>query len=654
MHRDEAGSADFELERILRQEMQDLLASPYFARSPVQCRLLRYLVEHRLRGDLPAPKAYAIATQALGRPADFDPSTDSYPRVMVGRLRTLLERYYGEKPWLHRLRIPQGSYEVVVQYRASPPSRSGGVRGDGASLQNLSAKSAAARPASGPIGFSPANIAPLGSDDWDGVGGFDSLSALLDRGEEALPPSSPPSAPLPETRWDRLWAWLDEVLPQPNKLRRWMVIVAAVSIAAMLGGAVALLGHWYANRASAGGVTRPSASYQAYVPLPLVDVQVRAAAAHDPSANAVAAAVRARLRDSGRRFEMVSVMGGDAAGDGEAKPDYRVEVLLSPAAEGQMHAVFMVHRVADQRSIWSRRYRIGPEDGPDFASLDPAIVQIAGNYGVIVRDQTIFLANDYSAGFPCLAQYQRVRIAQRRDAVEKVAKCVAETVALNPRDPVGLSASSYMLHHVAAREHNAEKAKELRRKSLAAAEAAYAADPASAHAAFAQTRAYFTLGRCPASLGLARRAEDGNPLDADMLSRLAIIYQMCGDGEQASRLSERALSLDQAFPAVPLMARASVLLTQGRPQQALDQLAGMANLQPVTAHYHVLQSLALAQLGRRAEAQEHWNRLIALAGMPENARAEDVLRHFSAVDVIVRREAAMLRDAGVVTRRTAN
>ena len=109
----------------IADERQRLLESPMFVRSPVLSRVLQYLVEHRLRGGRTTPKAYAIATEALGRNADFDPAVDSYPRVMVGRLRTLLDRYYSETPWVHRLRVPQGSYEVVVQRRIAPPSRSG-------------------------------------------------------------------------------------------------------------------------------------------------------------------------------------------------------------------------------------------------------------------------------------------------------------------------------------------------------------------------------------------------------------------------------------------------------------------------------------------------------------------------------------------------
>ena len=92
--------AEGDAERIIADELVRLLDSPMFMRSPVLTRLLQYLVDHRLQGNRTAPKAYAIATEALGRSADFDPAIDSYPRVMVGRLRSLLDRYYAETPWL--------------------------------------------------------------------------------------------------------------------------------------------------------------------------------------------------------------------------------------------------------------------------------------------------------------------------------------------------------------------------------------------------------------------------------------------------------------------------------------------------------------------------------------------------------------------------
>src|SRR3546814_3012585 len=64
-----------EVDRIIAEELETLLDSPMFTRSPVLSRLLQFLVEHRLRGR-GSPKAYAIATEALGRSEDFDPAVD--------------------------------------------------------------------------------------------------------------------------------------------------------------------------------------------------------------------------------------------------------------------------------------------------------------------------------------------------------------------------------------------------------------------------------------------------------------------------------------------------------------------------------------------------------------------------------------------------
>src|SRR3546814_9494171 len=123
MDRTKAEASDSgDSDRIVAEELGRLLASPLFVRSPVLSRLLQFLVDHRLRGGRSAPKAYAIATEALGRSADFDPAIDSYPRVMVGRLRGLLDRYYADIPWTHRLRVPQSSYTILVQKSPTPPS----------------------------------------------------------------------------------------------------------------------------------------------------------------------------------------------------------------------------------------------------------------------------------------------------------------------------------------------------------------------------------------------------------------------------------------------------------------------------------------------------------------------------------------------------
>jgi hypothetical protein len=102
----------------MRAELERLLAAPGFAQSPVMSRLLRFLVEETIAGRGDAVKAYVVAVEGLGRSPEFDPDTDSYPRVQVGRLRRLLTAHYAlhpvDNPCLH---IPLGAYRVHLSNR---------------------------------------------------------------------------------------------------------------------------------------------------------------------------------------------------------------------------------------------------------------------------------------------------------------------------------------------------------------------------------------------------------------------------------------------------------------------------------------------------------------------------------------------------------
>jgi hypothetical protein len=83
--------------------------------------LLRYLAEHSLDHPGIALKEYQIATEVLGRPAGFDPQSDSTVRVQAGRLRVKLAEYYAHEgaddPIL--VEIPKGSYAITFLPRPS-------------------------------------------------------------------------------------------------------------------------------------------------------------------------------------------------------------------------------------------------------------------------------------------------------------------------------------------------------------------------------------------------------------------------------------------------------------------------------------------------------------------------------------------------------
>src|SRR5438477_4314600 len=95
--------------------------SETFRSAPTMRALLIYLWDHQ--GE--TFSEYAIAPDALGRGADFDPKMDSTVRVQVARLRTKLKEFYeiagSEFPL--RLSLPLGRHELQWLYQR-PPQKS--------------------------------------------------------------------------------------------------------------------------------------------------------------------------------------------------------------------------------------------------------------------------------------------------------------------------------------------------------------------------------------------------------------------------------------------------------------------------------------------------------------------------------------------------
>ena len=76
---------------------------------------LRFVVEKTLSGGAQEIKGYTVATEVMGRKADFDAAKDTIVRIQGGRLRRALDRYYlttgGQDPI--RIDIPKGAYVPV-------------------------------------------------------------------------------------------------------------------------------------------------------------------------------------------------------------------------------------------------------------------------------------------------------------------------------------------------------------------------------------------------------------------------------------------------------------------------------------------------------------------------------------------------------------
>ena len=90
-----------------------------FSRSTVLRRVLHYLVDVELHGQIDTLTPYRVAVEAFGKPDDFDPATSASVRVEMARLRRLLAEQRQRHPDQPGIEIPKGSYRP----RLLPPAR---------------------------------------------------------------------------------------------------------------------------------------------------------------------------------------------------------------------------------------------------------------------------------------------------------------------------------------------------------------------------------------------------------------------------------------------------------------------------------------------------------------------------------------------------
>lgn len=560
-------------DRIIAEEYERLRTSTLFTRSPVLSRLLQFLVDHRLRGGRSAPKAYAIATEALGRNADFDPAVDSYPRVMVGRLRTLLDRYYAETAWVHRLRVPQGSYEIVVQQRASPPARSvpeGEIAGD---------------TATGDV------VAPSGA-----------------RKQTA------PRSGQPAVRWF------------------WIPLVALLALAA----------GWWAS-ANWGRLTQPRAR-----PMPLLALGVPQSG-DTPVSRALARAIDARLRDGLRRFDLVDLRSaGSGAGTALARADYRLDTSIVRMLDGPADVTLVLNRVADQRTIWSQQFHLTKDEMPGFAAIDTAIAQIAGDYGVIVRDQVQQHPDDFAPGYPCLAQFNRMRQLRNPLGARRIDACLRATLDRKPNDPVTLMALSLLRFGDWQPRRGTPEGEAAFAEARSLALRAYENGRGSSAGLFAMARANFYISNCAGGLAMGDEALELNPYDADLAGFMGLFKLGCGQEEQGTMLLQRSLDLDSSNPGVPAVTLAFVRSQAGDQDAAkaiLDRVPSPSKLEP---QFLLVRSIVLARQGHVPQARAVWQHLLKYTKQPANAAPETVLRQFMITPAVIVRAAAAVRESGVV------
>jgi hypothetical protein len=115
----------------IEQTLATIVQSEEFGRSNRLADLLRFIVQEEMSGRGPRLKAYAIATEVLGRGIEFDAAHDSIVRVEIARLRTALKLFYSrDVPTAAVIDIPKGGYRAVISRRFYPEKNESPARAE--------------------------------------------------------------------------------------------------------------------------------------------------------------------------------------------------------------------------------------------------------------------------------------------------------------------------------------------------------------------------------------------------------------------------------------------------------------------------------------------------------------------------------------------
>ncbi|HEU4691386.1 MAG TPA: hypothetical protein VFS23_23625, partial [Vicinamibacterales bacterium] len=115
----ESGTSDLS-DSAVRAQLDSILASAVFSRSPQLRRFLWFIVEQCLAGQGFRLKESVLARELYGKGTDFDGGNDPVVRVDARRLRDKLREFYEGRSDPVVISLPKGSYVPVFEARSEP------------------------------------------------------------------------------------------------------------------------------------------------------------------------------------------------------------------------------------------------------------------------------------------------------------------------------------------------------------------------------------------------------------------------------------------------------------------------------------------------------------------------------------------------------
>ncbi len=107
---------------LVRQHLEEVLASRAFAGSKRTQDFLRLIVGHALEGEIDSLRERMIGAEMFGRPISYDTGSDSVVRVRASEVRKKLAQYYSElrteRPAV-RIELPSGCYVPKFHFEST-------------------------------------------------------------------------------------------------------------------------------------------------------------------------------------------------------------------------------------------------------------------------------------------------------------------------------------------------------------------------------------------------------------------------------------------------------------------------------------------------------------------------------------------------------
>lgn len=546
-------------------ERDRLLCSPEFARSPVMSKLLAFLVNHKLEGNSQPLKAYTIAVEALGRGEDFDPHTDSYPRVIIGRLRKIIDNHYLRNPGATRLYIPLNQYEIMLE----------GAINETASEETLGRNE-----------------------------GYD-ISASGHFLESEMP-----AVQMDLTGNTATLLHYNDVSPKRDKAKRRPLLeyIMALGVAVVTLSAVtfAYFSDDKAPVSAGGNIDYPS--------IRVVDLT------NDEAVQPVGEQASAFFNQSFLPFGGIDTVISQP--DDTISSDYRFVIEAVDIAGGRLNLRLIRER--NNALLWSKIVAVPDEVPTIVQDLETTVPELLGTSGIIIQDQSSLNRDSFALGYHCILRADGYLRFREKALLEPVMACMKKTVEAFPDDPYLLEKMSFVTW-IAQRQDDAinfdETGSQLAQRALRVA-------PSSAYAAFAEARSAFFEGDCRRGDEWAKNATQANPLDSNLIGYHAIYLAGCND-PRAEQLAERAIALDPDVDLGVYAILALLRYKQGDFETAYRlsnrKLADSSRIDPGLLITRTLSALAI---GKPQEAGRTWKDLNNRLGLAEDTRPDIMLENY--------------------------